>query len=103
LYLIHLIFNRESAQNQVKGYSGAEFKKFKSKEEAIAYLGSTSSLVSFNNPSIDNGFKLKGPVNGKECYFWRTTGCQFGHKCRYEHILENQGCDKQPWQENLFM
>ncbi|CAB1343872.1 unnamed protein product [Coregonus sp. 'balchen'] len=39
-----------------------------------------------------------GPVNGDECYFWRTTGCHFGDKCRYKHILEQRGKDRKPWQ-----
>lgn len=44
--------------------------------------------------------KLKGPVNGDECYFWRTTGCQFlNGKCRYRHVPEHKGIDKKPWQK----
>ncbi|KAF3842095.1 hypothetical protein F7725_024046 [Dissostichus mawsoni] len=27
------------------------------------------------------GPRRRGPVNGDECYFWRTTGCHFGDKC----------------------
>ena len=41
--------------------------------------------------------KLTGPVNGNECYFWRTTGCLYADKCRYEHIKKNKGIDKKPW------
>lgn len=41
--------------------------------------------------------KLKGPVNGDECYYWRTTGCAFGDKCRNKHIKENRGIDRKPW------
>jgi hypothetical protein len=41
--------------------------------------------------------KLTGPVNGNECYFWRTTGCLYGDKCHYEHIKKNKGIDKKPW------
>ncbi|CAF0855656.1 unnamed protein product [Brachionus calyciflorus] len=44
-----------------------------------------------------NGLKLSGPVNGNECYFWRTTGCLYGDKCHYEHIKKNKGIDKKPW------
>ncbi|XP_035256399.1 hsp70-Hsp90 organizing protein 1-like [Anguilla anguilla] len=40
----------------------------------------------------------RGPVQGGECYFWRTTGCHFGEKCRYKHIPEQRGRDRQPWQ-----
>lgn len=41
--------------------------------------------------------KVSGPVNGNECYFWRTTGCLYGDKCHYEHIKKNKGIDKKPW------
>ncbi|XP_039630504.1 uncharacterized protein zgc:123010 isoform X1 [Polypterus senegalus] len=40
------------------------------------------------------GSKRRGPVNGNECYFWRTTGCYFGDKCRYKHIPEHRSRDK---------
>ena len=41
--------------------------------------------------------KLTGPVNGNECYFWRTTGCLYADKCRYEHLKRSKGVDKKPW------
>lgn len=41
--------------------------------------------------------KPSGPVNGNECYFWRTTGCLYADKCRYAHIKKNKGIDKKPW------
>ncbi|XP_078079218.1 uncharacterized protein LOC144500344 [Mustelus asterias] len=44
------------------------------------------------------GSKRRGPVDGDECYFWRTTGCHFGDKCRYKHIPDHRGVDKKPWQ-----
>lgn len=37
--------------------------------------------------------KLSGPVNGDECYFWRTTGCYFADKCRFRHVPESKGVD----------
>jgi tetratricopeptide (TPR) repeat protein len=39
--------------------------------------------------------KLQGPVNGDECYFWRTTGCHFGSRCFYKHLPESRGVDLQ--------
>ncbi|XP_063048200.1 uncharacterized protein zgc:123010 isoform X2 [Engraulis encrasicolus] len=45
-----------------------------------------------------SGARRRGPVNGDECYFWRTTGCHFGEKCRYKHIPEQRGKDRRPWQ-----
>lgn len=32
-------------------------------------------------------------MKGNECFFWRTTGCVFGSKCRYRHVLEHEGID----------
>ncbi|XP_077992391.1 uncharacterized protein LOC144446493 [Glandiceps talaboti] len=46
--------------------------------------------------------KLSGPVNGDECYFWRTTGCAFGDKCHYKHLPESRGIDRKPWHKALF-
>ncbi|XP_051935338.1 tetratricopeptide repeat protein 31 isoform X2 [Hippocampus zosterae] len=43
------------------------------------------------------GPRRRGPVNGDECYFWRTTGCHFGDKCRYKHIPDQKGNDRKPW------
>lgn len=37
--------------------------------------------------------KKSGPVNGDECYFWRTTGCTFGSNCRYKHVPRHKGVD----------
>ncbi|XP_031435097.1 uncharacterized protein zgc:123010 [Clupea harengus] len=45
-----------------------------------------------------SGPRRRGPVNGDECYFWRTTGCHFGDKCRFKHIPEQLGKDRKPWQ-----
>lgn len=42
--------------------------------------------------------KQSGPVNGDECYFWRTTGCSFGDKCRNKHNPASKGIDMKPWQ-----
>ncbi|BFY97537.1 hypothetical protein BsWGS_00577 [Bradybaena similaris] len=43
--------------------------------------------------------KQTGPVNGVECYFWRTTGCSFGSDCKYQHYPKSKGIDKKPWQK----
>ncbi|XP_071477816.1 uncharacterized protein [Diadema antillarum] len=42
----------------------------------------------------DQKAKKSGPVNGNECYFWRTTGCWYGSSCRYEHLPQSAGVDK---------
>lgn len=59
----------------------------------------SGDLSTKNSSNVDNqnGMKLSGPVNGNECYFWRTTGCLYADKCRYEHIKKNKGIDKKPW------
>ncbi|KAL1262634.1 hypothetical protein QQF64_005373 [Cirrhinus molitorella] len=31
------------------------------------------------------GPRRRGPVNGDECYFWRTTGCHFGDRCQDQY------------------
>ncbi|XP_078130337.1 uncharacterized protein LOC144533082 isoform X2 [Sander vitreus] len=37
------------------------------------------------------------PIYGDECFYWRTTGCFYGDKCRFKHIPDQQGRDKKPW------
>lgn len=48
---------------------------------------------------VRNMPKISGPVNGDECYFWRTTGCDYGDACRYRHVPQSKGVDKKPWQK----
>ncbi|KAL0964620.1 hypothetical protein UPYG_G00326540 [Umbra pygmaea] len=62
------------------------------KNSTPASLQTASATGSFSSP------RRRGPVNGNECYFWRTTGCHFGEKCRYKHIPEQKGQDRKPWQ-----
>lgn len=49
------------------------------------------------NAAALEALKLTGPVNGNECYFWRTTGCLYADKCRYLHLKKSKGIDKKPW------
>jgi len=70
----------------------------------------TPTVTTTTTPALANGIsaaaaaanasvqKLTGPVNGDECYFWRTTGCQFGKNCHYRHLPEHKGIDRKPWQ-----
>lgn len=46
--------------------------------------------------------KLTGPVNGNECYFWRTTGCSYGDHCHYKHIPSHKGIDWAPHSNGKF-
>ncbi|XP_064381949.1 uncharacterized protein LOC135330907 [Halichondria panicea] len=61
------------------------------------HLGGNYLLLRYPEMSNKNPYMLNlkkpGPVNGTECYYWRTTGCQFGIQCRYEHLPENKGVD----------
>uniref|UniRef100_S4RIE8 Zgc:123010 n=1 Tax=Petromyzon marinus TaxID=7757 RepID=S4RIE8_PETMA len=43
-----------------------------------------------------SGDKKRGPINGNECYFWRTTGCTFEDRCRFRHVPENRSVDLKP-------
>ncbi|CAK6983356.1 hsp70-Hsp90 organizing protein 3-like isoform X1, partial [Scomber scombrus] len=42
------------------------------------------------------GSRRRLPINGDECFYWRTTGCDYGDKCRFKHIPNQQGRDKKP-------
>lgn len=54
--------------------------------------------LALTQTGVSAGARRRGPVNGDECYFWRTTGCHFGDKCRYKHIPDQKGKDRKPWQ-----
>ncbi|XP_038568177.1 STI1-like protein isoform X1 [Micropterus salmoides] len=36
------------------------------------------------------------PIDGDVCFYWQTTGCFYGDKCRFKHIPDQQGRDKKP-------
>jgi len=54
-------------------------------------------FIIFRSPSVsessNDSSKISGPVNGNECYFWRTTGCVFENQCRYRHVRGHKGVD----------
>ncbi|XP_061177887.1 uncharacterized protein LOC133186662 isoform X3 [Saccostrea echinata] len=66
--------------------------------KAIAAQYQNSTAVNSTSSAMDPK-NTTGPVNGDECYFWRTTGCSFGDKCRNKHISSSKGVDKKPWQK----
>ncbi|XP_064816135.1 sialoadhesin-like [Oncorhynchus masou masou] len=35
-------------------------------------------------------------INGDECFFWRTTDCFYGDKCRFKHKPDQRGRDRKP-------
>ncbi|XP_075948143.1 uncharacterized protein LOC142950129 [Anarhichas minor] len=44
------------------------------------------------------GSRRCAPISGDECFYWQTTGCFYGDKCRFKHVADQQGRDKKPWQ-----
>ncbi|XP_062609414.1 uncharacterized protein LOC134271185, partial [Saccostrea cucullata] len=67
---------------------------FVGKAVAAQYQNSTA----VNITAVDQK-NTTWPVNGYKCYFWRTTGCSFGDKCRNKHLSSSKGVDKKPWQK----
>ncbi|XP_005100007.2 uncharacterized protein LOC101855261 [Aplysia californica] len=71
-------------------------------------LSSNSGNITIRKPvssgpvkqgNVRNAPKQTGPVNGDECYFWRTTGCTFGSDCKWQHFPKSKGIDRKPWQK----
>ncbi|KAJ8001672.1 hypothetical protein DPEC_G00171890 [Dallia pectoralis] len=50
------------------------------------------------NTSQTTGPRRMAPINGDECFFWRTTGCLYRDKCRFKHKPDQRGKDRKPWQ-----
>lgn len=65
--------------------------------DTIILAKPNNNINNTNNNNNSNDSKLTGPVNGNECYFWRTTGCVYADKCRYLHLSKSKGIDKKPW------
>ncbi|XP_053548530.1 uncharacterized protein LOC128640180 [Bombina bombina] len=58
------------------------------------------STVSYSEAQTKASFlssKKKGAAKTTECFYWRSTGCSFGDKCRYKHVPENRGVDRRQW------
>ncbi|XP_015765487.1 PREDICTED: uncharacterized protein LOC107344346 [Acropora digitifera] len=60
--------------------------------KAIANIPLMIQFFYYRDPRLAAS-KLSGPVNGDECYFWRTTGCYFAEKCKFKHVPESKGVD----------
>ncbi|XP_040002451.1 RNA polymerase II-associated protein 3-like isoform X2 [Xiphias gladius] len=60
--------------------------------------GLSSNAAGTQQISASTGSRRRVPINGDECFYWRTTGCFYGNKCRFKHIPDQQGRDKKPWQ-----
>nr|XP_019963345.1 PREDICTED: polyadenylate-binding protein, cytoplasmic and nuclear-like [Paralichthys olivaceus] len=58
----------------------------------------TSFSAAGTQSSASTGSRPTAPVNGHECFYWRTTGCFYGDKQRFRHIPDQQGQSKKPWQ-----
>ena len=62
--------------------------------EIVTILFLSPSCRSYSQPKpTPSTSKVTGPVNGDECYFWRTSGCAFGDKCKYAHVPGNKAVD----------
>jgi len=62
----------------------------KTSASSATHQAKTSPSIS---ESSNDSSKASGPVNGNECYFWRTTGCVFENQCRYKHVRGHKGVD----------
>ncbi|GIX90306.1 tetratricopeptide repeat protein 31 [Caerostris darwini] len=104
---------KTSPGKAMKAYQGYELSGFKlvirfpnlpgesvvkKKPVVAAAAAATATATVTASASASNTDKRTGPVNGNECYFWRTTGCTHGDQCRYKHIRQHKGIDKKNWQ-----
>ncbi|XP_029381964.1 hsp70-Hsp90 organizing protein-like isoform X2 [Echeneis naucrates] len=72
-------------------------------QRSLPSLHRTNSNLSSNaagtqQSSASTGSRPKVPINGDECFYWRTSGCVYGDKCRFKHIADQQGRNRKPWQ-----
>ncbi|KAI3353502.1 hypothetical protein L3Q82_020022 [Scortum barcoo] len=58
--------------------------------------GLSSSAAATQQSSAAIWSRGCAPINGDECFYWRTTGCFYGDKCRFKHIPDQRGRDKKP-------
>ncbi|XP_063818362.1 stress-induced-phosphoprotein 1-like isoform X2 [Pseudophryne corroboree] len=61
------------------------------------YRPSTVSTSEAQTKAAVINAKRKVTAKTNECYYWRSSGCSYGEKCRYRHIPENKGVDRKPW------
>nr|XP_046230470.1 hsp70-Hsp90 organizing protein 2-like isoform X2 [Scatophagus argus] len=59
----------------------------------------TNTSLSSNAAGTQQGSAAAGsrrcaPIDGDKCFYWRTTGCFYGDKCRFKHTPHQQGRDK---------
>ncbi|RWS23537.1 tetratricopeptide repeat protein 31-like protein [Leptotrombidium deliense] len=54
-----------------------------------------------DQPDLNFARPVQPRNNNNECYFWRTTGCNAGDKCKLRHIHICKGIDFQPWMSRL--
>ncbi|GAA6230778.1 STI1-like protein isoform X1 [Lates japonicus] len=60
--------------------------------------GLSFSTAGTQQSSASTGSRRRVPTIGDECFYWRTTGCIYGDKCRFRHIPDQQGRNRKPWQ-----
>lgn len=59
-------------------------------------FGLGSNNIGTQLSSAATGSTRRPPLNGNECFYWRTTGCFYGDRCRFKHIPDQQGRDMKP-------
>ncbi|RWS03800.1 hypothetical protein B4U79_14447 [Dinothrombium tinctorium] len=83
--------NPESPRFAMAAYQGAVIKDVS--------LNDTQPLrILFRPNDEQKGDKFQKKLGGKECYYWRTTGCLLS-TCKRLHVAENKGVDLQPWMQ----
>ncbi|XP_034543856.1 STI1-like protein [Notolabrus celidotus] len=60
--------------------------------------GFSSNAAGPQQGSVASWSKGCAPIDGDKCFYWRTTGCFYGDKCRLKHLPEQQGQDKKNFQ-----
>ena len=72
---------------------------YRSKSATTKIQEPPPDILTENDVMSEEQSKQSGPVHGDECYFFRTTGCIYGDKCRNKHVSGHQGLDRKPWQK----
>uniref|UniRef100_A0A674CLB2 Uncharacterized LOC115147486 n=1 Tax=Salmo trutta TaxID=8032 RepID=A0A674CLB2_SALTR len=85
--------NANMAARALERLQGVELK---STRLVIRYPDRVCVFIQF--VSLSPRTRRMAPINGDECFFWRTTGCFYGDKCRFKHKPDQRGKDRKPWQ-----
>lgn len=85
------IFNSwEDCKEYVNGFSGAEYKSFKTKKEALNYLNNVDEKIAFGGWNIEDDYKLFElceKINEK-CVKWGISNVFENKGIKNEHLIE---------------